>query len=84
MGQLAINCTDDVKLKQFVKITPPDISLSFSTLQKKKILENRASVTQKKVRKWDWQATSTLDWQPSLKVKDVKSLTANNPDHHKI
>ena len=59
MGQFAINCTDDVKLKQFVKITPPDISLSFYTLQKK-ILENRASVTQKKLE----SEISTLDWQP--------------------
>ena len=63
MGQFAINCTDDVKLKQFVKITPPDISLSFYTLQKK-ILENRASVTQKKLESEIDKSTSTLDWQP--------------------
>ena len=67
MGQFAINCTDDVKLKQFVKITPPDISLSFYTLQKKKKkkhLGNRASVTQKKLESEIDKSTSTLDWQP--------------------
>ena len=83
MGQFAINCTDDVKLKQFVKITPPDISLSFYTLQKK-ILENRASVTQKKLEsEIDKQHQHLID-NHSIQVKDVKSLTANNPDHHKI